>query len=83
MPKRIVALQPECSCSGNLRLFLLKGFEDQQAFPPGFTALLEETFPAEVFRSIRPTLVISYLTSTWIMLFADCLSCTMTFVNSS
>lgn len=83
MPKRIVALQPECSCSGNLRLFLLKGFEDQQAFPPGFTALLEETVPAEVFRPVCPTSVISYLTSTWIMLFADCLSCTMTSVDSS
>lgn len=40
MHKRIAASQPECSCSGNLRLFLLKGFEDQQAFPPGFNSFV-------------------------------------------
>jgi len=83
MHKRIVALQPECSYSGNLRLFLVKGFEDQQAFPPGFAALLEEPVTAEVFRPIHPTLVIPYLTSTWMILFADCLSSTMTSVDSS
>lgn len=81
--KRTVASQPECSCSGNLRLFLLKGFEDQQAFPPGFTALLEEPVAAEVFSPVHPTLVVPYLTSTWIMLFADCLSSTMTSMDSS
>lgn len=44
---RLVALPPECSCSENLRLFPLKSFEDQQAFPPGATALLEEPVAAE------------------------------------
>lgn len=60
---RLVALPPECLCSGNLRLFPLKSFEDQQAFPPGATAVLEEPVAAEVFRPIRPTLVIPYLTT--------------------
>lgn len=82
MRKRIVASQPECSCSGNLRLFLLTGFEDQQAFPPGFTALLEEPVTAEVFRPVGLTLVIPYLPSMWIMLFANCPSSTMTSVDS-